>query len=203
MSDESYLDKVYDARDAESTRRLYDDWAASYEDELTRNGYATPARCAAALAAHVPDLSAPILDFGCGTGLSGQALNAVGFTAIDGVDLSPDMLEVAREKDLYRRLDVIEAGAPLSRGGYGAICAAGVIGAGAAPVSIFDTLMVALSPGGRLMFSFNDHALAEPEYEDKIDSYLGAGKAELLFREHGPHLPGIGLGATVYVIAKT
>jgi len=78
-----------------------------------------------------------------------------------------------------------------------------VIGAGAAPISVFDILMDGLAPGGRLVFSFNDHALEEPEYEAKLNSYLDAGKAELLFEAYGHHLPGIGLGAKVYVIAKT
>ncbi len=205
MTKKTYLDKVYDARDAESTRRLYDDWAESYEAELSTNGYATPGRCADALAAQVTDNSVPVLDFGCGTGLSGRALRAAGFLRIDGVDLSPDMLKLAREKGIYRKLDVIEADAPLpiQPGSYDAICAAGVIGAGAAPVSVLDLLMEALAPGGRLVFSFNDHALAEPEYEAKLKSLLDDGKAELLFQAYGHHLPGIGLGANVYVIAKT
>jgi len=205
MTDDTYLDKVYSARDAESTRRLYDDWADSYEAELAENGYATPARCADALAAEMQDTSVPVLDFGCGTGLSGRALRAAGFLVIDGLDLSPDMLDLAREKGIYRNLDVIEPGAPLPQppGTYGAICAAGVIGAGAAPISVFDILMDGLAPGGRLVFSFNDHALEEPEYEAKLNSYLDAGKAELLFKAYGHHLPGIGLGANVYVIAKT
>lgn len=204
MSD-GYLNRAYTARDAESTRKLYDDWASSYEAEIAENGYATPRRCAEALAAHMDDLGAPILDFGCGTGLSGLALKLAGFRTIDGVDLSPEMLEQARQKAIYRHLEVIEAGAALPGppGQYAAICAIGVIGAGAAPVSVFDALLNGLGPGGRLVFSFNDHTLEDPAYEARLNRYLDTGEARLLFREHGPHLPGIGLAANVYVIAKT
>lgn len=201
---DGFLNKAYGLSGADDTRALYNDWAASYEAEVGENGYATPGRCAAALAQFLKDKTAPILDFGCGTGLSGLALRLAGFEAIDGVDLSPDMLKVAETKQLYRRLATIEAGAdvPGAPGEYAAIAAIGVIGAGAAPISVFDTLMNGLAVGGLLVFSFNDHALADPAFEGKLNEWLDCGAARLLFREHGPHLPGIDLKSNVYVIEK-
>ncbi len=200
-----FLDKAYQARDAASTRKLYDEWASSYEAEVAQNGYATPGRCAKALAGLVTDQAEPVLDFGCGTGLSGLALRLAGFTTIDGLDLSEDMLKQARGKQIYRTLSMIEAGSalPHTSGDYTAIAAIGVIGAGAAPISVFDTLMDGLAPGGLLVFSFNDHALENPENAAKVTEYVTGGRAKLLFEEHGPHLPGIGLGSNVYVMAKT
>lgn len=198
----NFLDKAYQARDAASTRALYDDWAASYEAEVGENGYATPGRCAAALKAHVADLSAPILDFGCGTGLSGLALKLAGFEAIDGVDLSAEMLAGARAKNVYRHLDQIEAGAPLPRDGYTAMSAIGVIGAGAAPIDVLHTLMRALPSHGKLVFSFNDHALEDPVNEGGVAMWTDGGDARLVFKEHGDHLPGIDLKSTVYVLEK-
>jgi SAM-dependent methyltransferase len=44
------------------------------------------------------------VDLGCGTGRTGAWLKAHGVGAIDGVDLTPEMLAVARSKGLYRRL---------------------------------------------------------------------------------------------------
>ena len=203
MSD-TFLDKAYGARDAASTRRLYDDWSASYEDELGDNGYATPARCAEALAQFCEDKGQAILDFGCGTGLSGLALKAAGFEVIDGVDLSADMLAQAQDKGIYRSLSQIEAGAPLTHkpGTYRAITAIGVIGAGAAPIETFDLLMKGLGRGGYLVLSFNDHALEDPKNEARLNEWLDCGAASLLFREYGDHIPGIGLKANVYVIEK-
>ncbi|APX11626.1 class I SAM-dependent DNA methyltransferase [Tateyamaria omphalii] len=197
-----FLDKAYSARNAASTRSLYDDWAASYDAEVRQNGYATPARCAEALKAHVDDLSAPILDFGCGTGLSGLALKLAGFEVIDGVDLSSEMLDGARTKGVYRTLDRIEAGGALPRNGYTAMAAIGVIGAGAAPIDVLHLLMRALPRSGKLVFSFNDHALEDPANEGGIAEWTDCGAAQLLFKEHGDHLPGIGLESNVYVIEK-
>ena len=201
---EKFLDKVYDARDAASTRQLYDEWAATYEAEVAENGYVTPGRCAAALADQMTDLSAPILDFGCGTGLSGLALKTAGFEVIDGVDLSADMLAEARSKGAYRTLSQIEADTPLPHqpGEYAAIAAIGVIGAGAAPISVLHSLMNGLASGGLLVLSFNDHALADPANEAGLNEWLDCGAAHLLFKEHGPHLTKIDLNSTVYVIEK-
>jgi predicted TPR repeat methyltransferase len=200
-----FLDKAYGARDAASTRKLYDDWAASYEAEIAENGYATPGRCAKALRHHTRDPDLPVLDFGCGTGLSGLALKLEGFSCLDGMDLSAEMLARARAKDIYRHLARIEADTPLPHepGDFAAIAAIGVIGAGAAPISLFDRLMTGLAKGGLLVFSFNDHALADPANEAKLNSYLDCGAVRLLFREHGHHLPGIDLKSTVYVVEKT
>ena len=202
---QGFLDKAYLARDAAGTRRLYDDWSSTYEAEVAENGYATPGRCAAALAQFMPDLALPVLDFGCGTGLSGLALRAHGFSVIDGIDLSADMLKQAEGKGIYRSLQQTEAGHPLAHqaGEYAAITAIGVIGAGAAPIEIFDLLMEGLASDGRFVFSFNDHALEDPSNEAKLEDYLDRKAASLLFKQHGDHLPGIGLGSNVYVIAKT
>ena len=199
-----FLDRAYAAATPEGARALYDEWSATYEAEVAENGYATPRRVAEALAAALPDRSAPILDIGCGTGLSGLALRAAGFTAIDGADVSEAMLARAREKDAYRALRRIEPEAPfegVEPGDYAAIVACGVIGAGAAPYSLFDACMEALAPGGLFALSFNDHALADPRSQAALDRWTPE-PAAIVSREHGEHLPGIGLGSTVLVLRR-
>ena len=83
------------------------------------------------------------------------------------------------------------------------ICAAiGVIGAGAAPIAVLHTLMNALPRDGKLVFSFNDHALQDPSNEGGVAEWTDCGAARLLFRESGDHLPGIGLNSNVYILEK-
>ncbi|WP_317054633.1 class I SAM-dependent DNA methyltransferase [Roseovarius rhodophyticola] len=129
-----FLDEAYHLDSPEDTQALYKDWAASYDAEVGENGYATPGRLAEALAQHV-DTSAPILDFGCGTGLSGLALKLAGFKVIDGMDPNPEMLVLAKPKGVYRTLTEIDVADPnpISQGSYATIAAIGVIGTGAAP----------------------------------------------------------------------
>ncbi|KIN65180.1 Methyltransferase-like protein [Sulfitobacter noctilucicola] len=199
---EQFLDRVYGARDEGETRALYDKWAASYETEVSQNGYATPGRCAKALADITADQSAPLLDFGCGTGLSGLALKLAGFENIDGVDLSLEMLAQARSKGVYRDLEQVTAGFTPAAGVYSNIAAIGVIGSGAAPVDALDTLMKALPSGGRLVFSFNDHTLEDPVFEARVSEWTDCGAARLLFRERGDHLPGRDMKSIVYILEK-
>jgi SAM-dependent methyltransferase len=63
------------------------------------------------------DWAAPhlVLDLACGTGRSGTWLRQRCTAAIDGVDLTPEMLAVARRKGVYRTLhiaDVLSTGLP-------------------------------------------------------------------------------------------
>lgn len=196
-----FLDTAYTAQDPDSVRDLYNNWAASYEAEIANNGYATPARCAAALAEFADDTSTPMLDFGCGTGLAGLAFKQSGFELIDGVDLSEAMITQAQAKKIYRNLTLIDAETK-PEDGYQLMAAVGVIGVGAAPLSTLDVLMYALPSGGKLVFSFNDQTLADPSSTARLNEWLDCGAARLLFSEHGAHLPGHGMNATVYVVEK-
>ena len=198
----TFFDKVYQLEGPDETRDFYDRWSSQYDTDVTGAGYATPGRIARLLAAHVPDLKAPILDFGCGTGISGLALKAAGFTQIDGLDPSEEMLAGAEAKGIYRKLAKIESGSAIPEG-YTVIAAIGVIGCGAAPVSVFDQVMTALAPSGLFALSYNDHALEEPEYEGKLESYTGTGQARLVAEEYGPHLPALNSNSKIYVLEKT
>lgn len=200
MSD-LYFDKVYQARSKDETRELYDAWAATYEQSVQGEGYATPRRCAEALHTTLGDAQASVLDFGCGTGLSGIALRLAGFTVIDGIDLSPGMLDRAREKEVYRTLTAIGPDDPVPAG-YAAVAAIGVIGAGAAPLEALDRIFAALDPGAQCVFSFNDHTLEDPTFEALVDRRIAEGQLRQLFREHGDHLPGMNMNSTVYVVEK-
>ena len=89
-------------------RDMFDDVATRFDhlmvDELDYRGHLHLRTLADA---HVPGLKAPlrILDLGCGTGLVGNAfkdLTAGG--RLDGIDLAPRMLEVARKRGIYDEL---------------------------------------------------------------------------------------------------
>ncbi|MEQ9259906.1 MAG: methyltransferase domain-containing protein [Roseovarius sp.] len=201
---EKFLDKAYNLASPEETQAMYDAWAASYDAEIAENGYATPGRLAELLFRHLPEPSEPILDYGCGTGLSGLALKLAGFEVIDGMDPSPEMLDGARRKGVYRKLDLLDLGQtePIPQGAYRVITCVGVIGTGAAPASTFDLVMHALPKGGIVALSLNDHALAEPKYSAALNGWLDCGAARLHVKNYGPHLPGQNLNSNIYIIEK-
>lgn len=204
MGDEIFK-KIYQARSAEAQRDVYDEWSESYDADVKAQGYATPARLAAALAGVMDRHDAPILDFGCGTGLSGAALAGVGFSVVDGVDISAGMMASASARGVYRSLSVIPAGSPFQAepGTYAAITAVGVIGSGAAPLSSLVDLAGCISRGGFLAFSFNDHTLKDPSYEHWVREEIAAGRMELRHRDYDVHLTGLDMKSAVYVLEKS
>ena len=83
----------------------YDNWADSYDKELLEEyGYCAHEIGAKALAETQTPIDSPILDVGCGTGLAGLELSRLGYTKIDGLDVSAGMLERARNQGTYRQL---------------------------------------------------------------------------------------------------
>lgn len=201
MADEPLAPGLWAPRTVEDTLRTYADWAATYEADVEAAGYVTPARIAEALWAVLPDPAAEILDFGCGTGFSGLALRARGYTAIDGTDISAEMLDEARPRGIYRRAWVGKPG-EIEAAGYAAVVAAGVISMGAAPPETLDQVLDAMDDGAYLALSFNDPTLADGRHDARLAQALADGRAGLLFRAHGPHLTGKDMGSDVIVLQK-
>lgn len=198
-------DGLWTRHSVEETKAIYADWAETYDGDVTGWGYATPSRIAMALRQCGANPDKPILDFGCGTGLSGLALRAAGFTQIDGTDISPEMLEKARERGIYTHLWEGEPGnmGHVKRGQYPLIVATGVISLGAAPPETLDLLIDVLPSGGLLAFSFNEATLADRAYTDRLDIAVLAPDIEMVFEQEGPHLPAKDMISAVYVLART
>ena len=203
---DNFLDKVYRVSGNDGMRDLYNSWADKYDQDILETGYATPARVALALSAELSERDAPILDFGCGTGLSGSALVEAGFTRIDGTDLSGEMLNVARKKQIYSELWETDPSSPLpvKPGKYRAVTAIGVISVGGAPASVYDDLLQILAPGDLLAFSLNDQSMAMEDYGGRIKRSIADGDVSVRSEAYGPHLQAHGenSGSTVYVLER-
>lgn len=133
---------------------LYRDWAPTYDRDVFERARVTgSARVADLLAAHLADRATVIVDLGCGTGAVGARLAEHGFGAIDGLDVSPAMLEVARAKALYRALHVVDLKRPLPAAtprGYGAAVSAGTFTSGHVGAEAVPAIAGLLAPGGVL-----------------------------------------------------
>ncbi|MDH3668070.1 MAG: class I SAM-dependent methyltransferase [Paracoccaceae bacterium] len=202
--DDDVLGGVYQLDSPEKTQAFYRDWAARYDEDMVVNRYVSPDRVAAAMAAEVADLTAPILDLGCGTGISGRALQDAGFTTIDATDFSDEMLSAARGKHVYRKLTKGDLHDPIPArpGDYANFAAIGVFSPGHAPADMIDTVMALLPPGGCFGFTLNEHALAEKVYQAHIEELADQGAAEIRFAEMGPHLEALGTKSMVYVLRR-
>lgn len=102
MADDAYdLDEAYQINGPEDARRMYGDWAATYDESFgTAWGYIAPREIAGILQT-VAGPDAQVLDIGAGTGLVAEHLRGL---TVDALDITPEMLDVARAKGLYRTL---------------------------------------------------------------------------------------------------
>lgn len=91
-------------------RALFDNYAEDFDQKLRdKLGYRGPEHLLDLLAPRLPaGRMATALDLGCGTGLCGQVLGQR-VRRMDGVDLSPLMIDKARAKGCYQALVVGDA----------------------------------------------------------------------------------------------
>ena len=106
---------------AVAVRALFDDYASYYDSAMVDSlCYRAPSHLRDLAARVMPDAAPPmrILDLGCGTGLSGEAFKdlAVG-GRLDGIDLSPGMIEEARRRNIYSDLMIEDFEAALATPG--------------------------------------------------------------------------------------
>jgi SAM-dependent methyltransferase len=97
-------------------RSGYGEWVATYEQTVED---AMDIHLLESLDAVPWERIANAADLGCGTGRTGAWLRGRGIASIDGVDLTPEMLDVARAREVYETLteaDVADTGLP--SGGY-------------------------------------------------------------------------------------
>ena len=205
MADDRFLRQAYRLKTTDDTLNLYQGWADSYDVTLREHGYVTPQRCADALSRHLDNKDILILDIGCGTGLSGLALNTAGFRNIDGTDLSEAMLEKARlHKGVYRSLHQtsLDNPFPFHKGAYAAITAMGVIADKHAPPETISQIISKLQAGGLFVFSLNNHTLENPAYMAACLAAETSGKATILEDESGPHMVELGMTSKIMVMQK-
>lgn len=86
----------------------YAKWSKSYDEDVIENYYGIDYICQI-LDKHLRTLSfepasVQIADIGCGTGLLGEPLHALGYTQLHGIDLSPEMTEKAKQTGFYQQL---------------------------------------------------------------------------------------------------
>ena len=112
MSEKSKTDKAlkllkdaYAVKTPEDSIKYYKDFSKVYDDTYVEGmSYVYHKYVAKELLIYFKG-NGPICDVGCGTGLIGEELLKLNSKLIiDGVDISPEMIDVANKKSIYRNL---------------------------------------------------------------------------------------------------
>jgi SAM-dependent methyltransferase len=129
---QSLLENAYKLSTPEDNVDYYNAFASSYDTDFADSlGWHFPAAIAAAYRDSATAADLPIADIGCGTGLVASALNFPR-EQVDGIDISPEMLRVSEEKQLYRSLYKADLTKELDliANDYGAVLSAGTFASG-------------------------------------------------------------------------
>jgi predicted TPR repeat methyltransferase len=156
----SIIGETTDIAPEEYVRKLFDVYAQRFDDHLTNTlGYKIPALTRQAVDAlpDGPETFPRVLDLGCGTGMVAENFRDIA-GEIDGVDLSPKMLEQAEAKGVYANLylaDVLEFldGPDVRPAGYDLIVSAETFVYIGKLDGIFTAARQALTDSGLFVFS--------------------------------------------------
>lgn len=185
------LAAAYDLRSPDDSRRLYADWAATYDADFAD---AMDYRLPEAVARRFVELggAGPVLDLGAGTGLVG-ALLARAELQVDGTDISPEMLAVAARRGAYVRLfeGDMTARLPVPDGAYAGLVSAGTFTNGhVGPDALAEVVRLA-APGGLAVLSVNAVHWRAMGFADAV-----AGLSGEIEQVETPRVPIYGAGAS-------
>lgn len=179
--------------DPVEVRALYDAWAERYDEDLDAWEYRTPTHVAELLREAQPD-AARVLDVGCGTGRTGRALRAAGFTAIIGCDLSPNALARATATGAYERVvevDLQQLPTPFADDAFDALCCVGVLTYLPNTEATLREFFRLVRPAGAIAFSQREDVWLERDCCAVIGRLVLEGACEAVhISEPRPYLPG-------------
>ena len=186
-------DFVQEAYHLESTDEMVDfyrKWAADYDRQmLDQRGYTAPSSIAKILGEQLSDTRASVLDVGCGTGLTCRLLAESGFSQLDGIDLSQEMIEVARERGIYRNLLQGDVNQPLQleTASYDGVVSSGTFTHGHVGPGPLDEIFRVLKPGGILACTVHQDLWQSMGFKDRFAALVDQGIASLISLELGSY----------------
>lgn len=176
--------------DIQSHVNFYKKWATDYDHEmLDKLGYSSPSTIASLLIENLPEKSSRIIDIGCGTGLTCTLLHDQGYNRLEGIDLSPDMLQVASHRDIYQSLFTGDLNLPLNLGSntYDAAISSGTFTHGHVGPEPLDEVIRILKPGGILAITVHRDLWQTHGFEIKLKSLVSSNILELITLQEGAY----------------
>ncbi len=182
-SENQTLNKVYTAKNHTELMDAYKDWAQDYDtDTVDKFGYVAHIASANALDKVLTDKGVRILDAGAGTGLVGEELEKMGYSRMDALDYSREMLDEAGKKNIYQELIHADMSRPLDieNNCYDAVVCTGTFTFGHVNADALNELVRITRPGGMICFTIREGAYEEYGYRKRMIELEQVNDWELL-----------------------
>lgn len=177
---QSGLENAYALQSPDDNRTYYDGFAATYDTDFAQGlGWDYPRAIARIWRAHASSSDVPVADIGCGTGYVAAELGLPP-EAIDGMDISPEMLAIARGKGLYRSLQEIDLTGPLDALGtdYGAVVSAGTFTHGHLGPDPLAALLSIARPGALFVIGVNQQHFQTRGFAPVLTALVHEGRID-------------------------
>lgn len=177
--DKPDVDKAYALKTPEDSKRLYAGWADTYDQSFAVDqDYRLPKLTAQAFR----DVggSGPVLDVGSGTGLCGAELAKLAIGPIDAIDISPEMLDVATGKPIYRsafQADLTQS-LPVGPDTYTGIVSSGTFTHGHVGPDCLDELLRIARPKARFALSINAAHFESAGFSGTLSDLVRSGRIQ-------------------------
>ena len=151
------LDLTHSHND-EDLQNVYNEWASAYDyDNDNLLGTVSQPLSVQIFQEYTEDKSLRIIDVGCGTGLVGMELEKVGYSNFDGIDISQEMIDIAKYRG-YSKLFIgsLNDSLPYENDEYDAAFCVGVFTHGHVGSDRLDEFVRIVKPGGVICFTINE-----------------------------------------------
>ncbi|MEM7592085.1 MAG: class I SAM-dependent methyltransferase [Cyanobacteria bacterium P01_A01_bin.83] len=178
-----WLSGICDSQNTEELKNKYDSWANTYDADVGEDWSFMPVAIAQTVSKLVGNKNAEILDAGAGTGLVGEALAQKEYTNLTAVDLSEEMLNIAKEKQVYKTMHQanLEDDSIFSNStNFDVVIAAGVFAYAHAGVEILNNLFSLLKEEGIFLLTIRE------DYRHQMQTSLEQLPGKLVSEESFP-----------------
>ena len=162
---------IYKLKTSEELLKYYQDWTDNnqYNKDMVDWNYTAPKETVSILKKYVFNKNSKILDAGCGTGLVGIELKKYGYSNIEGVDFSQNMLNLVPQS-IYKKIEKIDLNKPLKfkDNMYDVLMCVGTFTYGHVKPKALDELIRITKNRGLICFTINEGIYEEYGFDKKI-----------------------------------
>ncbi|KAK5079780.1 hypothetical protein LTR70_007592 [Exophiala xenobiotica] len=202
-----YYKRAYALSNVESARKFYDEWADRYDNDTVADGYTGPTESVKAIVQYIGADNMPnatFLDAGCGTGLVGVLLAREGASTIDGLDLSPGMLKVARKTGIYKCLGESDLSKPMDKQdeSYDVVACVGTLTHGHVGPQALPEFVRVIKPGGLVVATVIEDIWESHGYKAEVEHLATSKQVDVLHSDTVGYRTSANLGAKLLVMKK-
>ena len=162
---------IYKIKTSEELLKYYQNWTNNnkYNKDMIDWNYSAPQETVSILKKYALNKNSKILDAGCGTGLVGIELKKYGYSNIDGVDFSQNMLDLVPQ-GIYKKIEKVDLNKLLKfkNNTYDVVMCVGTFTYGHVMPKALDELIRITKNKGLICFTINEGIYEEYGFDNKI-----------------------------------